>query len=70
MRALCPVGVTKLTVAELEQRAVDGGSLYPRELSLRLKVRRALESLPHRRVVSVDDTAQLTPRYRVEVNDQ
>lgn len=38
MRSLMPVGVTELTVSELEQRAIDGGSLYPRDLSLRLKV--------------------------------
>lgn len=38
MRSLMPVGVTGLTVAQLEQAAIDGGSLYPRELSLRLKV--------------------------------
>lgn len=38
-RALCPVGVTSFTVAQLEQRAIDAGSLYPRELALRLKVR-------------------------------
>lgn len=39
VRALCPVGVTGLTVAQLEQRACEAGSLYPRELALRLKVR-------------------------------
>lgn len=39
MRALCPVGVTGLTVAQLEERARETGSLYPRELALRLKVR-------------------------------
>ena len=38
MRALCPVGVTALTVAQLEERAIEQGSLYPRELALRLKV--------------------------------
>ena len=37
-RALLPVGVTCLTVAQLEQRAIEAGSLYPRELALRLKV--------------------------------
>ena len=42
MRALCPVGVTSLTVQGLEQRAIEAGSLYPRQLSLRLKVGRAL----------------------------
>ena len=37
-RALLPVGVTGLTVAQLEQRAIEAGSLYPRDLALRLKV--------------------------------
>ena len=37
-RALLPVDVTGLTVAELEQRAIEAGSLYPRELAMRLKV--------------------------------
>ena len=37
-RALLPVGVTGLTVEQLEQRAIEAGSLYPRELALRLKV--------------------------------
>lgn len=43
MRALCPVGVTGLTVAQLEKRAREAGSLYPRELALRLKVRTSVE---------------------------
>ncbi|CAN0265797.1 unnamed protein product, partial [Ectocarpus sp. 8 AP-2014] len=43
MRSLLPVGVTGLTVAQLEQAAIDGGSLYPRELSLRLKENRLLQ---------------------------
>ncbi|CAN0157816.1 unnamed protein product, partial [Ectocarpus fasciculatus] len=43
MRSLMPVGVTGLTVSELEQRAMDGGSLYPRDLSLRLKENRLLQ---------------------------
>lgn len=30
MRSLMPVGVTGLTVSQLEQRAIDEGSLYPR----------------------------------------
>lgn len=40
MRALIPVGVTGLTVAQLEHRAIESGSLYPKELALRLKVSR------------------------------
>ncbi|CBJ31449.1 conserved unknown protein [Ectocarpus siliculosus] len=43
MRSLMPVGVTGLTVAQLEQAAIDGGSLFPRELSLRLKENRLLQ---------------------------
>ncbi|CAM9444220.1 unnamed protein product, partial [Ectocarpus sp. 12 AP-2014] len=43
MRSLMPVGVAGLTVAQLEQAAIDGGSLYPRELSLRLKENRLLQ---------------------------
>lgn len=43
MRALCPVGVTGLTVAQLEKRAMEAGSLYPRELALRLKENRLLQ---------------------------
>lgn len=42
MRALCPVGVTSFTVLQLEQRAIEAGSLYPRQLSMRLKVDRGL----------------------------
>ncbi|CAB1119130.1 unnamed protein product [Ectocarpus sp. CCAP 1310/34] len=38
-----PVGVTGLAVALLEQAAIDGGSLYPRERSLRLKENRLLQ---------------------------
>lgn len=38
MRALIPVGVTGLTVTQLEKRVIKNGSLYPRELALRLKV--------------------------------
>ncbi|CAN0051960.1 unnamed protein product [Ascophyllum nodosum] len=38
MRALCPVGITSLTVQGLEQQAMEAGSLYPRQLSRRLKV--------------------------------
>lgn len=45
MRALCPVGVTSLTVNQLQQRAVEAGSLYPRELALRIKVRVAWEEM-------------------------
>ena len=40
IRSLMPVGVTGMTLRELEMKAVGAGSLYPRELSLRLKVRR------------------------------
>lgn len=39
MRALLPVNVTGLTVAQLQQKALEVGSLYPLELAKRLKVR-------------------------------
>lgn len=42
MRALCPVGVTSFTVPQLEQRVIEAGSLYPRQLSMRLKVDRGI----------------------------
>ena len=42
MRALCPVGIMSLTVQGLEQQAKEAGSLYPRQLSRKLKVGRAL----------------------------
>ena len=45
MRALCPVGITSLTVQGLEQQAKEAGSLCPRQLSLRLKVGRALSGV-------------------------
>ncbi|CAN0487385.1 unnamed protein product, partial [Ectocarpus sp. 12 AP-2014] len=54
MRSLIPVGVTGLTVSELEQRAIDGGSLYPRDLSLRLKENRLL----HWTVMHPEDIAR------------
>eukprot|EP00752_Nemacystus_decipiens_P014162 g12593.t1 len=53
-RALLPVGVTGLTVAQLEQRAIEAGSLYPRELALRLKENRLL----HWTVTHPDDIAR------------
>ncbi|CAM9413957.1 unnamed protein product [Ascophyllum nodosum] len=42
MRALCPVGIMSLTVQGLEQQAKEAGSLYPRQLSRRLKENRLL----------------------------
>ncbi|CBJ28852.1 conserved unknown protein [Ectocarpus siliculosus] len=53
-RKLIPVGVTRLTVAELEQHALDAGSLYPRELTLRIKENRLL----HWVVTHPDDIAR------------
>ncbi|CAM9118472.1 unnamed protein product, partial [Scytosiphon promiscuus] len=54
MRALIPVGVTGLTVTQLEERAAKLGSLYPHELALRIKENRLL----HWIVTHPDDIAR------------
>ncbi|CAN0009051.1 unnamed protein product, partial [Choristocarpus tenellus] len=42
MRSLVPVGVTRLTLAQLEEGTREKGSLFPRELSLYIKENRLL----------------------------
>ncbi|CAB1119908.1 unnamed protein product [Ectocarpus sp. CCAP 1310/34] len=62
MRSLMPVGVTGLTLSELEQRAIDAGSLYPRELSARLKMPVGVTGLTLSQLKRAIDAGSLYPK--------